>query len=239
MCRLWILCYYAALMIAEIFPEHYDIHGRRVLNPGTRMRRFGFRPTAPMGSYLTQPLATRCKDFTEVRQFLSTCRGQNMSEFERRDHWQPPEEFEKTHTGDCVDFGLWAWRQILGMGYPARFVGGISGKYGEGHAWVTFEKDGRHFLLEPQLWIVGLRMPRISTLRYHPKASVGWDGKKILYFDHEDRDTEPSFQIVPSLVAEWLFIWSRFWFRFGYTFPLTLGRSIGSKLRRRKQRSQP
>lgn len=219
-------------MIAEILPELYDIHGHRVLNPGTRGQRFGFRPTSPMGSYLTQPLETECEDFAEMRKFLSTCRWRDMREVQKRDYWQPPEEFEKTKMGDCVDFGLWAWRQVLGMGYTARFVGGRSGKFGEGHAWVTFEKDGRWFLLEPQLRRLGLRMPRISTLRYHPKVSVAWDGKKILYYQHEDRKTEPPLRSVPGLIAEWILIWTPFWIRFSYRFPLAMVRRIWAKFRR-------
>ena len=217
-------------MIAELYPDYYDVSGRRVLNPGAPARRAGFRPTAPMGSYLTVPLETNCKDFGEMRQFLSTCKWRDMREVQRRDYWQPPHEFERSKTGDCVDFGLWAWRQVLGMGYPARFVGGKSGKYGEGHAWITFEKDGKHFLLEPQMRIIGPRMPRISTLRYHPKVSVAWDGKKIQYFEHEDRNAEPPLRRVPGLVAEWLTIWTFFWIRFSYRFPLATVRRIGAKL---------
>jgi hypothetical protein len=151
-----------------------------------------------------------CKDFTEMRKFLFACRWRDMREIQRRDHWQTPEEFEKTRTGDCVDFAIWTWRQLLAMGYSARFVVGKAGKFGAGHAWVTFEKDGRHFLLEPQLRIVGLRMPRISTLRYHPKVSVAWDGRKIQYFEHEDRDTDPPLRTVPGFVGEWLLIWAYF-----------------------------
>lgn len=198
-------------MIAEIFPELYDIEGRRVFHPGTSGRRVGFRPTAPMGSYLTAPLQTRCKDFEEMRKFLCKCRARDMSDVQKRDYWQPPEEFEKTRRGDCADFGLWSWRQVLGLGYRARFVGGKSGKFGEGHAWVQFQKDGRWFLLEPQMRGVGLRLPRLSVLRYHPKVSVEWDGKKISYFEHEDRNTEPPIRELPGLVAEWLLIWPRYW----------------------------
>ncbi len=61
-----------------------------------------------------------------MRKFLSRCRGRDMTEIQKRDYWQPPEEFERTRMGDCVDFGLWAWRQLLALGYPARFVGGAS-----------------------------------------------------------------------------------------------------------------
>lgn len=213
-------------MIAELFPELYDVQGHRRFKPGTRERHFGFRPTAPMGTYLTHPLQIKCKDFAEMRKFLLTCRWRDMREIQRRDYWQPPEEFERTRVGDCVDFGLWAWRQVLAMGYPARFVGGKSGKFGAGHAWVTFEKDGKWYLLEPQLRRLGLRMPRISTLRYHPKVSVAWDGKKILCFDHEDRKAEPPLLKVPGLVAEWLLIRPRLWIQLVYLLPLALARKI-------------
>ena len=91
--------------------------------------------------------------------------------------------------------------------------------------------DGKDFLLEPQLRIVGTRMPRLSALRYHPRVSVAWDGKKIQYFEHEDRKAEPSLLRVPGLVAEWLTIWTVFWIRFSYRFPLALARRIGTRLR--------
>jgi hypothetical protein len=224
-------------MIAEIFPELYDTQGRRVFSTGTRERRLGFRPTAPMGSYLTEPLRTECKDFADMRKFLLTCRWRDMREVQRRDYWQPPEEFEMTREGDCVDFGLWAWRQVFSMGYRAHFTGGKSGKYGEGHAWVTFEKDGRWYLLEPQLRGLGLRMPRLSTLRYHPKVSVAWDGKKVLYFDHQDRNTEPRLRALPALVLEWLVIWSRYWLRLSYRLPVALIRWAWAALRGRKDRA--
>jgi hypothetical protein len=155
-----------------------------------------------------------------------------MRDIQRRDYWQPPEEFEKTRTGDCVDFGLWAWRQVLAMGYPARFVGGKAGKFGGGHAWVMFEKDGRWFLLEPQLRGLGLRMPRITTLRYHPKVSVAWDGKKVLYYGNQDRSTEPRLRNVPMLLAEWALVWAAYWVRFSYWFPRALARAAWRKFLR-------
>jgi hypothetical protein len=39
----------------------------------------------------------------------------------------PPEDFEKSRKGDCDDFAMYAWRQLLKMGYNARFVGGRIG----------------------------------------------------------------------------------------------------------------
>jgi len=99
------------------------------------------------------------------------------------------------------------------MNYSSRLVIGTAGRYGEGHAWVTFEKDGKTFLLEALRWPMGLTMPRISTLRYHPKFSVGWDGKTISYYSHEDRKFSGSVQTVAPLVGEWLLLWSSFYLR--------------------------
>jgi len=99
------------------------------------------------------------------------------------------------------------------MNYPSRLVIGTAGRYGEGHAWVTFEKDGKTFLLEALSWPLGLAMPRLSTLRYHPRFSVDWNGKTISYYSHEDRKFSASVQIVAPLVAEWLFLWSSFYLR--------------------------
>jgi hypothetical protein len=118
------------------------------------------------------------------------------------------------------------------MGYTARFVGGKAGKFGEGHAWVIFEKDDRWFLLEPQLRGVGIRMPRISTLRYCPKVSVAWIDGKIQCSEHEDRNTDPPWHNVPGLVAEWVLIWAPFWIQFIYRFPLAMVRRVWAKSRR-------
>lgn len=214
-------------MITELIPEFYDIQGHKQFRPGREQRRAGFRPTSPMGRNLTQPLKVRCANLEELRQFLRTCRYRpdvRRHRKDRYDHWQPPEEFETSRTGDCVDFALWVWRQLLDMGYVARFAAGKSGKFGEGHAWVTFERDGKFYLVEPHLWPLGLRMPQLSTLRYHPLTSVGWDGKKITYYEHEERRVEPSFSILPRLVAEWLYLYGRFWLRVIPRIPLALAR---------------
>ena len=216
-------------MIAELFPEYYDTQGRKVLHPGTSKRRKGFRPTSPLGGNLTQPLKHPCADFTEMRKFLFTCRAVDMREREVGDHWQPPEEFEVTRKGDCVDFALWAWRQVLDMGYSARFVGGSAGKFGAGHAWVTFEKDGKTFLLEPQRCRMGSKLPRISTLRYHPETSVAWDGSKISYYNHEKRYTDPPLRSLPSLVGEWMYLWGRFWLWALPRIPLAMARIVFGK----------
>ena len=82
-----------------------------------------------MGRYISQPLTINCSTVREVREFLVTCEYVSDKElFGKEEYWQPPEEFEKRKKGDCEDFALWTWRQLLNMGYDSRFVGGSSGR---------------------------------------------------------------------------------------------------------------
>lgn len=120
-------------MIAEIIPEAYDAVGKQVSQPFSR--RKGPHPTFPMGRYISQPLSVRCQNIEDVRNFLLGCKYVSDEElFGKRDYWQPPEDFEKQRKGDCEDFALWTWRQLISMGYDARFIGGSAGRYGTGHA---------------------------------------------------------------------------------------------------------
>jgi hypothetical protein len=186
-------------MVAEVF-RSYDAVGRPVWKPDRRT--FGkFGPNAPLGRHVTQPLNIRCENLEDVRRFLSTCRYvSDQEQFGRQDYWIPPEEFEQRRRGDCEDFALWTWRQLLNLGYAARFVGGRSGRYGEGHAWVTFERDSRTFIVESQAAPFGLTFPRLSTLRYEPAVSASWDGRALKYYEHARGDAQPSlFEVVPGV----------------------------------------
>ena len=105
-------------MIAEIIPEWYDVEGRKVFRPDSR-RKSGFKPTFPAGRLLSQPLQHWCTDLSDLRRFLAGCEYVSDEEqFGERDYWQPPEQFEKSKKGDCEDFALWAWRQLLHMSWP-------------------------------------------------------------------------------------------------------------------------
>jgi hypothetical protein len=213
-------------LIAEIIPGYYDVEGKKVFRPDSR-RHSGFKPTFPAGRFLSQPLKYWCSDFSDMRRFLSKCKYvSDQEQFGQKDYWEPPDQFEETKKGDCEDFALWAWRQLLHMGYPARFVIGPAFKYGEMHAWVTFNKDGRFYLLEPLTWPVGLKRPRLSILRNKPKFSMSWDGEKVSYFEHEDRKVDVPSRMIPELVGEWLFIWGKFWL----TVPGKFARALWRKL---------
>ena len=216
-------------MIAEIIPEAYDSTGKQVSQPFHR--RKGPHPTFPMGRYVSQPLTVKCNTMREVREFLVTCEYVSDKElFGKDDYWQPPEEFEQRKKGDCEDFALWTWRQLLSMGYDARFVGGSSGRYGEGHAWVEYFQNGKWFLLEPLFCKIGDAMPRLSTLRYEPKLSVSWDGKTLKYFSHKKPESSLGWRELAPLVWEYVFFWARFWLRNFNRLPKIIWRILRKKL---------
>jgi Bacterial transglutaminase-like cysteine proteinase BTLCP len=205
-------------LIAKIIPGAYDPIGRKVLRPD--QRRKGPNPTFPMGRYLSQSLSVKCDTIRDVRKFLSNCRYvSDKEQFGKDDYWQPPEHFEETKQGDCDDFALWTWRQLLAMGYEARFVVGRKG--GRGHAWVTFEEVGRYYVVEPFFWPFQ-RFPSLSTIRYHPKFSVAWDGSKVSFYAHKDLSRNLRIRQIPLLLADWLLTWSYFWLRFIARIPRAL-----------------
>ncbi len=198
-------------MLAEIIPEGYDIDGKKILKPRPQKMKCGrgkcrvFRPTFPMGRFVSRPLNVTCTTLQDVRQFLQGCSYvSDLEQFQQADYWLPPEEFEQTQTGDCEDFALWTWRQLMALGFPARFVVGRAGQYGNGHAWVTFEHNGKHFLVEPLASWYGETFPRLSMLRYTPEISVEWDGKKMHYFSHTKRSYTPTLREGCMLWGEWL-----------------------------------
>ena len=220
-------------MIAEIIPEAYDACGRQVSEPFNR--RKGVHSTFPIGRYVSQPLAVQCTTLGDIRTFLINCRYVSDQElFGKRDYWQPPEEFEKRRRGDCEDFALWTWRQLIGMGYDARFIGGSAGRYGEGHAWVEYFQDGKCFLLEPLRCEVGYTMPRLSTLSYQPRLSISWDGKALRYYAHKKPNSALRWQILFPLIPEYLAFWTFFWVRNVSRLPWIAWRSFGKALFKRE-----
>jgi len=172
-----------------------------------------------MGRYVSQSLKVKCKTLRDLQQFLAGCEYVSDKDlFDKDDYWQPPEEFERRRKGDCEDFALWTWRQMLQMGYDARFIGGSCGRYGEGHAWVEYFQDGKCFLVEPLFRKIGDRMPRLNTLRYAPKLSVSWDGEALRYFAHQERSSL-NWRLLAPLVWDYLLFWSWFWLRNFFRLP--------------------
>jgi len=209
-------------MIAEVIPGAYDSFGAKVFDPFHRRR--APHPSFPMGRYVSHPLTVKCNSIHDIRQFLKRCKAVSDQElFGKRDYWQPPEDFERLRKGDCDDFALWTWRQFLSLGYDARFVGGEAGRYGAGHAWVTFFQDGKCFLVEPMLRGAGETFPRLSTVKYKPQYSVAWDGRSLSYYEHRNLPIHLRFwsETLP-LAVEWMFFWTWVWLRLLLRLPLFL-----------------
>jgi hypothetical protein len=215
-------------MIAEINPHAYDADGRRVSQPF--LRRQGLHPTFPMGRYVSQPLTVKCDTIRDARRFLAGCEGVSDEEqFGKQQYWQPPEDFEKRKRETATIFALWTWRQLLDMGYDARFVCGSHWPYGIGQTWVEYFRDGKCFLVEPQ----PDAMPRLTTLRYAPKLSASWDGKELKYCVHNDRHSQLSMRLLTPLVLEYLLFWTWFWVRNIQSVPLMIWRVLHRKVFRR------
>jgi hypothetical protein len=222
-------------MIAEVFPEAYDTVGRPTFRPDQRRRR-RFPTSFPIGRYFSQPLGNQCQSLEDLRTFLRKCRYVSDEEqFGRANFWMPPEKFERSRKGDCEDFALYAWRQLLSLGYAARFVGGKHSRNGEGHAWVTFQKNGKIYLLEPQLRSLGLRMPRLSTLAYEPYFSVEWDGENAHFYKHERHKFTPPAPQIPGLVLEWVYFYTRIILRLAHAIPIRFAKLAYRRLRGKRQ----
>jgi Bacterial transglutaminase-like cysteine proteinase BTLCP len=161
------------------------------------------------------------------------------SYFGKDDYWQPPEQFEQRKKGDCEDFALWTWRQLVSMGYDARFLAGRSGRYGKGHAWVEYFQDGRCFLVEALFCKIGDAMPRLSTLKYEPKLSCSWDGKTVKYFSHKKAESRLGWRVLAPLICEYIFFWGWFWLRNLHRLPQVVWKILRKRLFRRELWLQP
>jgi hypothetical protein len=154
--------------------------------------------------------------------------------FGKDDDWQSPEEFEKRKKGDGEDFALWTWRQLLNMGYDARFVGGSCGRYGEGPAWGEYFQVGNCFLVESLLCRIGDAIPRLSTFRYDPKLSVSWDGKTLKYFVHKKPKSRLGWRTLAPLVGKYLLFWTWFWLRNLHRLPQMAWKILRRRLCKRE-----
>jgi hypothetical protein len=206
-------------MLSEIITGYYDIEGKKVSKLSTHVTKY-FKPTFPMERYMRQPLKVNCSSFEEIRNFLKKCRYiSDEIQFNLVDYWMPPEDFEDKKQGDCEDFALWTWRQLLGIGHDARFVVGRARKHGDGHAWVTYTESDKGYLCEPLAAWFCKRLPRLSFVRYEPYFSVGWDGNKIYYYAHKNESFSPTIFELSKLVLEWAVFWIKY-------MPLMLGKGI-------------
>ncbi len=98
--------------------------------------------------YFTGESSVKVNNVAEICDWLTACEYRyDKNLFMEAEFWQHPVTFEQIRKGDCEDHALWAWRKLVNLGFKAEFVVGKM-KDGGGHAWVFFEQNGHHYLLE-------------------------------------------------------------------------------------------
>jgi hypothetical protein len=216
-------------MFLEVIPELYDAAGRRSYKP--HLKKGLPPPSFPFGRYVARPLQINCVSLQELRTFLTGCKQASDKEtFGKSDYWLPPDEFEKTRQGDCDEFALWTWRQLMQMGYKSRFVAGLFGRYRAGHAWVTFEYQGKAYIADGTRAPLGMNLPRLQTLKYHPIYSVEWDGKNILFYSHAKTTPQIGFIQLVFNWPEWFLFWLTFWAKNIHRLPWIAFRYVKRRL---------
>ncbi len=172
-------------MICEVLPEIIDCEGTRTSKPKWKKHWF-VNPTYPLGFFIKAKVAQRCDSIEEIRSFLRTCTYVSDEEqFNKEDYWLSPDRFEKLRKGDCEDFSLWTWRQLMQLGYETRLAVGRMGDLGGGHVWVAYKDAGKWFFLEATAAWRKRPYPRLWCRRYQPEISIQWNGKKLEYYEHQ------------------------------------------------------
>lgn len=169
------------LEFLPVLEHHYQIkpihHREQTLVP---FRRFGNGSQNDFRWYFERESQIQPGTIDEICRWLKQCRYVSDEEqFNARDHWLHPVEFETTRQGDCEDHALWAWRKLVELGIPAEFVVGQA-KWTddhplESHAWVTYTQDGRAYLLEATGKTEMIYPLETTASRYHPWYSIDQD----------------------------------------------------------------
>lgn len=126
-----------------------------------------------MRSALRSPELLLCRDGAEVDQRLSAGRYvDDMQRLQHPDAWQSPASFQTHMSGDCEDFALWAWAQLVRLGHRARFVLGGLFENELNHAWVSLHGGGQIQVLECTPRPYNNSINARSALEYRPMFSV-------------------------------------------------------------------
>jgi len=122
-------------------------------------------------------------DLKELSAFLIECQyASDKSQFNIDDYWMEPVHFENKKQGDCEDFSLFTWKQLIKMGIESRFVVGTVGK-NKGHAWCTAIIKGKKYIVEPLMAKAPI-LPAFTFMNYKPKISVQINDDKLQYYKH-------------------------------------------------------
>lgn len=150
------------------------------------LKYFGGGARHPFDYYFTRESGVEVRTIDEIVAWLLECHYvTDWEQFNERDHWQHPVDFELTRKGDCEDFALWAWRKLVELGHDAEFMVGkwVRGERAGSHAWVLLRHEGETWVFES----TGRSPTRVmrrhaeAAPHYVPFASVDKALKKKVY----------------------------------------------------------
>lgn len=167
-------------------PEQDDVDVWHATYQNLPLKFYGGGAHHNFDYYYTRSSRVDVSSIEEVMQWLLGCEYvTDFEQFNVRDHWQHPSDFEDTRKGDCEDFALWAWRKLVELGHDAEFMVGKwlhDGRAGT-HAWVFLRHEGREYVFESTGRSPERILKEYSSARdsYVPFAAVDSQMRKKVY----------------------------------------------------------
>jgi hypothetical protein len=155
---------------------------------------FGAGSRRPFAHYLNGESRVQVRSIDDICRWLQQCEYvSDTDQFNQRDVWQHPGEFETRKKGDCEDHALWAWRKLKELNIPAEFVVGRA-EWGETstgmHAWVSYQENGRTYIMETTHKKQIVYPLETIQSRYHPWFSVDEASQTYRFFPVAARTVE-------------------------------------------------
>ena len=177
-------------LLLEMLLYHYQLPLTFEKEPAeVHHTKFGAGSRRPFSHYLEGESRVKVQSVDEICRWLQQCEYMRDPDlFNQRDFWQHPEQFEELQKGDCEDHALWAWRKLKELNIPAEFVVGRTywpdngnGARQGAHAWVSFQENGRRYILETTHKQQLIYPHDAVQERYHPWFSVDQGMKTYRY----------------------------------------------------------
>ena len=150
------------------------------------LRAFG-PGAADFRGYLAGSCRVACDSPKAIGDWLLGCRYADDAQLlGEADHWLHPATFELLRCGDCEDFSLWAWRQLIEARYAATFVVGMRSGPGTArgrHAWVTYLDGSVDYLFDGVERSIARMIRPCSGVQalYEPQLGVDADGARFVF----------------------------------------------------------
>ena len=164
--------------IMDLIVQHYHVEPVYKKRAATiRHQQFANGSKKPFTYYFERDSKVSVQSRDEVERWLRSCTYmRDHIQFGQNDVWIHPVDFEQIRKGDCEDHALWAWRKLIDLNYTAEFVVGyMKNHFGDDgyHAWITFEENGRSYLMETTAKNNQMIYPLAAqTQKYRPLFSI-------------------------------------------------------------------